>query len=418
MRWLSLILAAGLASGAAAQGAPPPRIVVEGTAGAIEQNYFDPERAAAIAADLRAEARAGRYDGLAPEALAVALTRRLSPLDRHFRVTYSPAAEVQAPAAGDAPEPAYGREEQDRRDGYGFREVALLPGNIGYLKLSRFAPIDFEQRDWPAWRAADAIFIDLRGNGGGDPSMVGYLVSAFVPADANIYNEFRFRQGRMSERPPVLSTAALSTPVYILVSGRTASGAEAFANTMQAAGRATIVGEPTAGAANPGRDVPVAPGYAVFVSAATPVNPVTNGNWEGTGVRTDVAVPAVEALDHAHVLALESALSRIPAAERIDAEWALDAQRARTRQNEAPPLDQFAGRFGDATVFVQDGTLRYRQGRRPAIALIWLNGEVFVPPDDPRFRYTFRRDRAGQVDAIEIETESGERSLRTRDQAR
>jgi hypothetical protein len=427
MRWLSLVMLAGLASAAAARDAPSPRAVVEGTAGAIERNYFDHARAATIAADLRAEARAGRYDGLAPDALATALTRRLSPLDHHFRVAYSPGAEAPAPDAGPPPEPAYGHEEQDRRGGYGFRRVAVLPGNIGYLRLDSFAPIDFDQRDWPAWRAADAaltllsrtdaIIIDLRGNGGGDPSMVGYLVSAFVAPDANVYNEFRFGQGRMSERPQIPSTAGLAAPVYILVSGRTGSGAESFAYTMQAAHRATIIGETSVGAANPGRDVPIAPGYAVFVSAATPINPITGGNWEGTGVRPDIAVPAADALESARALALESALTRIPAAERIDAQWALDAQRARARQDGAPALDGYAGDFSGATVSVEEGALSYRMGRRPAIALIWLTGDVFTAPDDPRFRYTFRRDGAGRVDAIEIDAENGERSLRTRDPA-
>lgn len=424
MRWLSTILFAGLASGAAAQGVPSPRAVADGAASAIEEHYFDGARRASIAAELRTEARAGRYDGLAPEALATALTQRLAPLDRHFRVTWSPAQ--QAPAA--AAEPAYGHEEQDRRDGYGFRQVGLLPGNIGYLKLSRFAPIDFEQRDWSAWRAADAaltlmsradaIVIDLRDNGGGDPSMVGYLVSAFVAPDANVYNEFHFGERRMSERPPVASTAGLGAPVYILVSARTGSGAESFAYTMQAARRATIVGEASAGAANPGRDIPIAPGYAVFVSAATPVNPVTGGNWEGTGVRPDVETPASDALDRARMLALEIALTRIPAAERINAQWALDALRAAAHQADTSPLDGYAGDFSGVTVLIEGGSLHYRVGRRPAIALIRLTGDVFTAPDDPRFRYTFRRNGAGPVEAIEIETESGERSLRTRDPAR
>jgi len=424
MRWLSLILFAGLASGASAQNRPSPRSVVESTASAIEESYFDRTRRTSIAADLRTEARAGRYDGLAPDALATALTRRLEPLDRHFRVAYSPAQQNPTPTA----EPAYGREEQDRRGGYGFRQVALLPGNIGYVQLNSFAPIDFDQRDWPAWRAADAaltllsradaIIVDLRANGGGDPSMVGYLVSAFVPADANVYNMFQFGEQRRSERPQVASAAGLTAPVYILVSGRTGSGAESFAYTMQAAGRATIIGEPSIGAANPGRSIPIGAGYAVFVSSATPINPVTGGNWEGTGVRPNIATPASDALDRARMLALEAALTRIPAAERINAQWALEAQRAQAHQSDAPTLDGYAGDFSGSAVSIEGGTLRYRSERRPAIALIWLTGDVFTAPDDPRFRYTFRRDGTGHVDAIEIDTESGERSLRMRDPTR
>ena len=57
-------------------------------------------------------------------------------------------------------------------------------------------------------------------------------------------------------------------------------------------------------------------------------------------------------------------------------------------------------------------------GRRPAIRLVRLTGDIFVAPDDPRARYTFRRNSAGRVDGIEIDTESGERSFRSRDPAR
>jgi hypothetical protein len=427
MHWLPVLLFAGLASGAAAQNGPSPRAVTESAAGVIEQNYFDRARAGRIAADLRAEARAGRYDDLAPDALATALSLRLAPLDSHFRVTWSPVGQASAATAAEPAEPAYGREAQDRRDGYGFREVGLLPGNIAYLKLSRFAPIDFGERDWPAWRAADgaltlmsradAIIVDLRDNGGGDPSMVGYLVSAFVAPDANVYNEFHFGERRMSERPQVASTAALATPVYVLVSARTGSGAESFAYTMQAARRATVIGEATAGAANPGRDFPVAPGYSIFVSAATPINPVTGGNWEGTGVRPDVAIPASEALTRARTMALETALTRIPASERINAQWALEALRADAHAQDGPPLADYAGAFSGATMSIEDGALSYRIGRRPAARLTRLTGDMFVAPADPRARYTFRRDAAGRVTGIEVETESGERSLRARDPA-
>lgn len=424
MRVLSVALSAAISASASAQSAPSSRAVAESAADVIEQNYFDRTRAGPIAAALRAEARAGRYDGLAPDALATALTSRLAPLDRHFRVAWSPPGPSRA---AEPTEPAYDHEAQDRRDGYGFREVALLPGNIGYLRLTRFAPIDFEQRDWPAWRAADgalallsradAIIIDLRDNGGGDPSMVGYLVSAFVAPDANVYNDFHFGERQMSERPQTASAARLEAPVYILVSARTGSAAESFAYTMQAARRATIVGEATAGAANPGRDFPLAPGFSIFVSAATPINPITGGNWEGTGVRPDLATPAADALMQARTAALETAIARIAEAERIDAQWALDALRADADPQGGPAIAGYVGDFSGATVSIAGDRLSYRVGRRPAIRLVRLTGDIFIAPDDPRVRYTFRRNSAGRVDGIEIDTESGERSFRSRDPA-
>ncbi|HJU38695.1 MAG TPA: S41 family peptidase, partial [Tahibacter sp.] len=149
--------------------------------------------------------------------------------------------------------------------------------------------------------ACDAIVIDLTGNRGGAPSLVGYLVSAFTPPGADIYNTFHARNGGTRSEAPAepYATPMLTVPLYVLTSGRTASAGEAFTYTVKNAKRATIVGETTRGAANPGRFFETGDGYAVFVSDGTPVSPVTKTNWEGAGVAPDVAVPAGDALDAA-----------------------------------------------------------------------------------------------------------------------
>jgi hypothetical protein len=43
----------------------------------------------------------------------------------------------------------------------------------------------------------------------------------------------------------------------------------------------------------------VAGGFAVFVPSGRAINPVTKTNWEGTGVRPEIAVPADSALSAA-----------------------------------------------------------------------------------------------------------------------
>ena len=86
-------------------------------------------------------------------------------------------------------------------------------------------------------------------------------------------------------------------PLYILVDGGTASAAEAFASTLKHAGRATLVGENTDGAANPGEDFDAGDGFSVFVATGAPVNPVTGGNWEGKGVGVDIEATSSTALD-------------------------------------------------------------------------------------------------------------------------
>jgi C-terminal processing protease CtpA/Prc len=46
----------------------------------------------------------------------------------------------------------------------------------------------------------------------------------------------------------------------------------------------------------------------VWVPSGRAVNPITGTNWEGTGVRPDLSVPAADALRAAHLRALERLL--------------------------------------------------------------------------------------------------------------
>ena len=94
-------------------------------------------------------------------------------------------------------------------------------------------------------------------------------------------------------------------PVYALTSVLTASAAEEFSYDLLTHKLGTLVGATTAGAANPGRFVRISDHLAAFVATGRAVNPITNTNWEGVGVKPDVAVPAHEALRTAHVHAIE-----------------------------------------------------------------------------------------------------------------
>ena len=144
---------------------------------------------------------------------------------------------------------------------------------------------------------AQALIIDLRDCRGGSPAMVGYLIGHFVAEDADVYNTFKSRGPDEFERPtvPITAPRRLDLPLFVVVSGRTGSGAESVAYTLQAARRATVVGERTAGGANPGDVHQVADGLTIFISDGSPVNPITGRNWEGDGVQPDRVVAAADA---------------------------------------------------------------------------------------------------------------------------
>lgn len=389
---------------------PAPRETVRAVAARIRNIYFDPAAADRIADDLETAAEAGAFDPLVDgRDLAAELTTRLRPSDGHFRVIFNPAATAPG-GPTEAPAPELDLEPLRH---YGFRKVEILPGNVGYIDLRQFSMIRFDDPADPARKAADAaldfvagtdaVIMDLRGNGGGEPSMVGYLVSAFTAAGAPVYNIFHSRTGTATEAPEISRPAPrLDVPVYVLIDRRSGSAAEALPYTLQAAGRATVVGETSAGAANPGEMIPVGGGFAVFVSDGSPRNPFTGTNWEGTGVQPDIATPSAQALERAHAMALEAIVTAN--SMRTDAVWTLEALRAPV---EAGDLSDYAGAYGPLTVTTAEGRLHVaREGGTPTV-LRALGDDVFAVEGDPLRRYQFQRDAQGGVTGFEVTTLGG-----------
>jgi hypothetical protein len=400
-------------SAADARAAGPFASDIARIADQIEAHYFDVTRARTIAAEIRDAAHQGEFDGAVdPRSLAAQLTSRLQPHDHHFVVTWTADANTQGRSS--APPPA-APADIDRRGAYGFRRVEMLPGAVAYIDLRWLADFDFADIHAPARaaadaaltlaRGADAVILDLRDNGGGSPAMVGYLVSAFTAPDADIYNVFHSREGTESERPKTPYPAPrLDVPLYVLISGRTGSAAEATAYTLQAAKRATIVGEPSAGAANPGDLFAVGDGFAVFVSTGTPINAVTGANWETSGVIPDVSIASVDALARAQVLALEQIVAR-PSAS-VDARWTLEALRA--EPVDITSLAGYAGRYGEVVVTSADDGLVLQRGRRPGWKLTRISGDVFAARDEPTRRVVFERTTSGEIAGVEVILSTGQ----------
>lgn len=437
-----LALALALFSAAPAFAQIPqakPREAVAAIAGEIRDRYFSAEKGDALAKALEAEAAAGKYDALTdPRDLASALSNRLRPEDAHFNVIWSAEPAQAAPPAGRLPPPGPGPGAAPRPAGpdlarlgnYGFDSATILPGNVGVITLRQFAHIDYSNPQDPARRAADAalnmvanadaVIIDLRNNGGGSPAMVGYLVSAFTKPDADIYNTFHDRRGTLTEKPDQFyASPRLDTPLLILTSGRTGSAGESMPYTLQAAKRATIVGEASGGAANPGGMVPIPGGYRIFISAGSPINPITKANWEGKGVQPDIEAVAAGALAVAQKQALKAIIAADP--KRADAAWALEAlERAYPDVILPVPsrdLSAYAGAYGPLkiTAVQESNTLQLQRERRPTVTLYGIQGDVFGVADDPLIRFVFERDSAGKVIAVEQRNPFGPGQRQRRD---
>jgi C-terminal processing protease CtpA/Prc len=93
--------------------------------------------------------------------------------------------------------------------------------------------------------------------------------------------------------------------VYVLTSRRTFSAAEEFTYNLKSLKRATIIGETTGGGAHPGDGRRLSEHFGVFLPTGRAINPISKTNWEGTGVKPDVEVPADQALKTAQLMALK-----------------------------------------------------------------------------------------------------------------
>lgn len=85
---------------------------------------------------------------------------------------------------------------------YGIAKVDKLQGNIGYLEMRGFVPVRHAEQAIAAAMTeladSDALIIDMRGNGGGDPASVAVLSSYLFDQRTHL-NDLYFREGDRSE---------------------------------------------------------------------------------------------------------------------------------------------------------------------------------------------------------------------------
>jgi C-terminal processing protease CtpA/Prc len=207
--------------------------------------------------------------------------------------------------------------QRGRLDNFGIRRVERLDGNVGYLDVRRVA---IPANAGPAIAGAMelvagtyALIIDLRENHGGSPEGVAVWCSYLLDERPTHLNDiFHADTGETRQfwaLPYVPGTRYTDRPVYVLTSHHTFSGGEDFAYTLQALGRAEVIGETTGGGAHPTRGFPISAAVSIGIPFARSVNPVTGTNWQGTGVVPDVAAPGAQAYDIAYAKALEHVLA-------------------------------------------------------------------------------------------------------------
>ena len=298
--------------------------VVDSLASNIESRYVFPDLGKQVAKTLRERVRKGRYDSITSAmAFGDTLRSELRALahDLHLRVHYS----FRPLPSGDAEHGAPTPEERDRlvadarRRNWGFEHVERLAGNVGYIELRQFMGSAeagaVAQTAMQFLANTDALIIDLRRNGGGDPNMIVLLLSYLYGDDDRVHvNDFFHRGesliGQYWTTTTIPGPRFVDRPVYVLTSRRTGSAAEEFAYDIKNLKRGTLVGEVTAGGANPGGMVRLNDHFAAFIATGRAINPVTKTNWEGVGVEPDVKTSADEAFKTAHVAVVNDLIAK------------------------------------------------------------------------------------------------------------
>jgi retinol-binding protein 3 len=283
--------------------------------------YAFPEVAKKIQADVRDRLAAEGYQDLnSGNQLAETLTAQLQTLskDPHLKVYFSPAVLPHLEPQTEIPpeELAQQRRLSELRN-FDFHRVERLQGNVGYLELFSFEPPEFAGEVAAAAMQflahTSALIIDLRRNRGGSASMVALLTSYLLPAYpavhlTDLYWPKEDRTQQSWTLPHVSAPRYLHQPVYVLIGPDTFSAAEEFAYNLKHLKRAVIVGETTAGGANPGSGFRLHDHFWMFIPTGRAISLVTGENWEGSGVLPSFKVPTELSLKTAQLLAFRKLL--------------------------------------------------------------------------------------------------------------
>jgi tetratricopeptide (TPR) repeat protein len=284
----------------------------------LNRYYVLPDVAALMEMHLRDRLKAGTFDHATDvDVFMEAMTRELRSVchDKHLAMFKGVNPDERSKEERDLDR--FASQLESKKRNFGLDKVEILDGNVGYLRIRS---VMYSREAMEVVSAAlkflentDALIFDLRENRGGDPAYMAYVFSYFFdqPTHINsIYWRDRDRTDEFWTRERVPGTKRVDVPLYVLVSGRTFSGAEEFAYDLQALKRAVVIGENSAGGANPASSWVVYKDLRISIPFGRAINPTTGTNWEGVGVKPDIETEAGKALEAAVAVARPAAEDR------------------------------------------------------------------------------------------------------------
>jgi hypothetical protein len=382
---------------------------------AYQIHYVYPDTARALGKHIRKNFADGKYDDATTlEAIAQKLNEDIRAFthDRHIYIS------VMSP---DDPPPINdtitdGEIALQARNNFSIRKAEWLTGNVGYVRFDGFedaayagdaaaAAMNFVGR-------CDAVIMDLRYNPGGYETMVRFLASYFYKGPTLIGSLYFTETDSLEQSwtsAYVPGNKLVDADLYILISKRTGSGAEAFSYGMKHSGRAVLIGETTAGAAH-WTEAWEFPSLRLRarIPIARPINPVTKTSWERTGVTPDIEVPSEDALAVAHSEAIKKLAARTTDEKlRSSLEWESAIVEAQATKFAITPeeMQAITGEFKDGiyAIYIKDDSLLWRSFDGTVYPLIPLSEDWFaIEKINDDYRLQIIRDDNNRVTGFRI----------------
>ncbi len=387
------------------------QMIIDSVAHALVSEYVFLDKAEAMQKHLREQFKKGAYKEITSgREFCQRLSQDLRTIanDGHLGVRFVPdqaIKEILAAQDSLAPNPWF---EEMSANNYGFKKLEILDGNVGYMDLRGFVPADVAGGTAIAamnfLSGCDAVIFDLRKNGGGDPSMI-QLISSYLFDQPVHLNSFYIRAADTIQQfwtqGYVPGKKLTQADVFVLTSSFTFSGGEEFSYNLKNLKRGTLIGRTTGGGAHPTNEHLFASlNMQISVPFGRAINPISGTNWEGVGVAPDVDVDPEQALDIAHLMALQAIVEKtddMRKKERL--QWAAEALAAlvKPQQLDEARLAEYVGNYGPRKVWLENGSLHYQRGENPAGTLIPLGNDRFMLENVQYFRALFLRDESGKV---------------------
>ena len=178
-------------------------------------------------------------------------------------------------------------------------DFELLDAGVGYLRVPDLATPGTSQNLRRAVRdlssdGAQSFVLDLRGNPGG--RLVEMMQTAGIFTSGFLWRTLT--RWTLPLPYPALGAVETELPLAVLIDGDVNSAAEGLAGALQANGRATVVGERSAGNVEAVLPFCLRDGSQAWIATGV-LAPIRGATWEGRGVVPDIETQPDGALDAA-----------------------------------------------------------------------------------------------------------------------